>query len=300
VAVANTAAFAQDPPGDPPGNNGTIKIVADSTSDVDPGSEPQLEGCLVWLEFYGYDLNQQADITFSAIPPSGEAQLLSYLATVSDDPAGGGQDKDATLAFNLTAALQGVASDPERGYHIKVASNTVGAPGGAKQKVFWMRCTTVGQPGTLQVSKSVEGAGAGPFAFALRCNHSLLDRTFTLASGESVSIPGVPGDSVCVVTESSSGGATTTRITESPALAGEDGQVNVAGGGATSRIGFVNVFPVAVLGDGLGRPDGSVAAATLPRTGAPTGMAASVGIGLLALGMLVRQRVRRSQAGGQG
>ena len=97
--LVSAPAHAEAPPGDPPGNNGALKIIAGDLSEPDPDNEPQIEGCLVWLQFFGYDLNQQATITFQVVPPTGEGQLLSHTAGISDDPAGGGQDEDATLSY---------------------------------------------------------------------------------------------------------------------------------------------------------------------------------------------------------
>lgn len=292
--LAVAPAQAQTPPGDPPGNNGTLKIVAGDLSEPDPDNQPQLDGCLVWLQFFGYDLNQQAIITFQAIPPTGEAQLLSHTAVISDDPAGGGQDLDATLSYNLSAALNGLTADPDRGYHITVTSDTVGAPGGAKQKVFWMRCGAT-PPGVLRVSKSIEGAGVGPFTFALRCNHAPLDRTFVLAKDESLNVADVPSGTFCVVSETSNGGATATRIAETPPDGAEDGRVQVSGAGAVRTVRFTNVFPAGAVGAaGTERVPGGILPETGPGVG--TALAGVAGLSLVVLGGLLVRRGRRPHA----
>src|ERR1041384_6926180 len=64
------AGAAKRPPGDPPGNNGTVKIEQDSAADEDLGNDPHGDDCLVWLKFYGFDAGQKADITFDAHPPT--------------------------------------------------------------------------------------------------------------------------------------------------------------------------------------------------------------------------------------
>lgn len=303
-------AQTSNPPGDPPGNNGTIKIV-ESGSDDAPGNEPQLDGCLVWLEFYGFDTDQQSVITFREIPPTGEGQvLLTHRAEISDDPAGGGQDKDATLSYNLSAALGSLTtSDPEKGYHVKVTSNTVGAPGGAKQKIFWMRCAT-SPPGALRVSKTVEGDGSnsGPFAFSLVCNHSPLDETFTLGNGGVFDVTGVPSGTVCVITETANGGATETRIVESPADGSDDGTFRVTTG-TVSSVAFTNVFPAAAVAAAVADRTsqevgtevasaeatrvGAVRVDRLPETGLATDIAAATGIFLIAAGSFMVHRTSR-------
>lgn len=304
-------AQSSNPPGDPPGNNGTIKIV-ESGSDDAPGNDAQIDGCLVWLEFYGFDDDQQAVITFREVAPTGDGKVLvTHTAQISDDPAGGGQDKDATLSYNLSAALGSLTtSDPDKGYHVKVTSDTVGAPGGSKQKVFWMRCAT-SAPGALRVSKAVEGDGsnAGPFAFSLVCNHSPLDDTFTLGDGGVFDVTGVPSGTVCVVTETANGGATETRVVESPGDGNDDGTFRVTTG-TISSVAFTNVFPAAEVAPAVadrgservnapqvaateGARVGAVRVDRLPETGQPINIAAAAGILLIAAGSFMVHRTSR-------
>ena len=260
------------PPGDPPGNNGTIKVSASDPAEADPANEPQLTSCVVWIEFYGFDDDQMAEVTFSAQPPTGDKQLLiatpeggnpgtTWTGKISEDPAGGGQDDDLVKSFNLTSALQGLEADPQKGYHIKVASNTHGAPGGAKQKVFWLNCVPAA-PGALAFTMAT--ASPGPSTFNLVCNHVLADGTFTLRPGESHTINGVPANTTCVVT----GGA------------GGPQSVKVASGAAT---------PVEVLGIQLTQP---AAGTTLPRTGTEPRAMALIATGLAVSGFVLRRRMR--------
>jgi len=323
---SRAGAADKNPPGDPPGNNGTIKVVASDPSDPDPGNEPMADGCLIWLEFYGFDQGQTADITFTAQPPSGTKELIAQKAVaISDDPAGGGQDKDAVLPYNLTSAVQGLKAQKQHGYHIKVRSDSLQAPGGAKQKVFWVKCAPA-RTSALHITKAVEGSGAGPFAFELRCNHRLLDTTFTLEAGQTHDVAGVPAGTHCVTTETDAKGAASTRVVESPPDGTADGHVKLVGG--TSRtVKFVNVFPsgaqAAAAGDtgsqgssrtatGAGAPAvlgatanapapapaGTPAAtSSLPRTGADLLPLAATGLWSLSaggLGLVAARRRRRS------
>jgi LPXTG-motif cell wall-anchored protein len=266
IGVDSAAAAKKTPPGDPPGNNGTIKVVASDPSDPDPGNEPKIDGCLVWLEFYGFDQGQTADITFTAQPPSGTKELIADKAVpISDDPAGGGQDKDVVLAYNLTSAVQGLKAQPKQGYHIKVRSDSLQAPGGFKQKVFWVKCTPA-PAAALHITKAVVGAGTGPFAFQLRCNHRLLDTTFTLDAGQSHDVASVPPGTTCVASETDAKGAGSTRVTETPADAAADGRVKLVRGRPVT-VKFTNVFPGATA-QAAGTTGAAGAAAAQP-AGAP-------------------------------
>src|SRR5256885_903999 len=85
--------------------------------------------------------------------------------------AGGGQDKDYVIAYNLTSAVQGLKANPKQGYHIKLSSDTLQAPGGSKHKVFWIKCAPKPVT-TLRISKAMQGApGPAGFAFSVSCNH---------------------------------------------------------------------------------------------------------------------------------
>ena len=325
------------PPGDPPGNNGTIKI-----KKTDPGpdpnennnaNQPHVDGCIVWLSFSGFDQGQTADITFTAHPPSGNGQVLiaDKGRAISPDPAGGGQDQDAVLAYNLTSAVVGLKRQKNHGFHIKVASDTKEAPGGAKQKVFWVNCAPA-QAATMRIAKAVQGSGQGPFEFSLVCNHRPLDRTFTLNGGEKLDIADVPPGTTCVVTETNAAGATESTVSEQPADNAADGSVTTKPE-TNTIVTFTNVFPgeggtpppatedlpappppappvvevegisetagpggtpgSTVLGEQQTAPDST---ATLPRTGTDPGPLTSAGLWSLAAGglaLLAGRRLRR-------
>lgn len=310
------------PPGDPPGNNGTIKVVASEQSDPDPGNEPQIDGCRVWVEFYGFDEGQTVDIAFNAQPPTGKGEelLVSHSEVISTTPAGGGQDKDATLSFDLASALVGFEPQSQQGYHVKLTSNTEGAPGGAKQKVFWLNCTPA-PPGTLTINKSVQGDrdGAEPFGLSLLCSHSPLDGEFALNAGENRAIANVPAGTVCEVTEPEARGARETWVKETPADGTPDGKFKVGQGNMT--IDLTNVFtPAGVEGSTAGQAGGTaqrppdvgvlgvtlsapeqppgpqVIGDTLPRTGGGPWAAIALGSWGIAAGAVARRAGRRRSA----
>ena len=135
----NTASGQGD---DPAGNNGTIKI--DGVAfDSGRGNEPHV-GCVFQIDFYGFDTGDTADITFTGQAPTRTGVLHSESGTViSDDAAGGGQDRDATLTYSVAdelSELRQVEPHPKQGWHVKVEIDVASAPGGAKQKVFWIEC----------------------------------------------------------------------------------------------------------------------------------------------------------------
>ncbi len=104
-------------------------------------NEPHVS-CEVRVTFFGFDEGQTADITFTGQAPTGGGVLLHESAVpTSDDAAGGaGQDADgATRVYTVDdLGLSGVAPHPKQGYHVKVSVDSLGAPGGAKQKVLWI------------------------------------------------------------------------------------------------------------------------------------------------------------------
>lgn len=280
VPITGAGAAPKTPPGDPPGNNGTIKVKktdpAADPNENNNANQPHITGCILWLSYSGFDQAQTADITFTAHPPSGNGEVLvaDKSVAVSPDPAGGGQDQDVVIAYNLTSAVQGLKHQKNQGYHIKVASDTKEAPGGAKQKVFWIDCAPA-PTSTLRISKAVQGSGTGPFAFSLTCNHRPLDQTFTLDAGGKQDIANVPAGTTCVATETDAKGANDPPTkTETPADDAADGKVKVAGATPTT-ITFTNVFPgeggtPAPSDSDIRNPQGGPAGTDLPAGGGGT------------------------------
>jgi hypothetical protein len=244
---SRAGAAPKAPPGDPPGNNGTVKIDQSDVPDDDKGNEPIGDNCLFWLKFYNFDKDQTADVSFVAHPPTaGKDPLVDKNVLISDDPAGGGQDEDAVISYDLTSYFDGIKPHPQHGYHVKLTVTVKNAdgsavPGGVKHKVFWIKCTPAPAT-TLRISKALEGTGAGPFAFSVSCNHRPLDTTFTLAAGEKHDVTGVPPGTTCVATETDSKGATSSKVSENPPDDAADGKVKVAAG-KPETVTFTNVFP---------------------------------------------------------
>jgi len=166
TAAGISAAGAQQPPADPPGNNGTIKV-DDVPFDDHPNNEPHV-GCEFQIDFYGYDEGDlSADVTFEAQPPTtrdGDDQvLLEDEVFIGGDPAGGGTDLDASQTYDLSNALDAIEPHPVQGWHVKLTINAEGSQGAdVKHKVFWISgCLDVPPVTTTTTSTTKPGDHGG-------------------------------------------------------------------------------------------------------------------------------------------
>lgn len=270
VPGGQAGAAKKAPPGDPPGNNGTVKVSRTDPAD-DPNydekkNEPIGENCYFWLRFFDFDQGQLADIAFAAHPPTGGkaatvdrgGQKLDDPGKgreISDDPAGGGQDEDLVYGYNLTDYVRDLTRHEQHGYHIKLTvtikdSKGDPVPGGVKHKVFWIDCTpppaeetpTTQAASTLRIAKAQEGAGEGPFAFELNCTHSPLNGTFTLNAGEKRDFSDVPPGTTCEIIETDTKNAQSTTITEDPPHGKADDGTVKTGADKSTIVTFKNKF----------------------------------------------------------
>jgi LPXTG cell wall anchor motif len=130
-------------PGNPPGNNGTIKI--DDTPFVDhPNNEPHV-GCTFQVDFYGYDQGDlDAAVTFEAWPPTlrdsdSQVLLTDTVFIGEDDNSGGGSEAGLDASETYTLDLAGITPHPQQGVHVKLTINAEGSQGAdVKHKVFWV------------------------------------------------------------------------------------------------------------------------------------------------------------------
>lgn len=166
---------------DPAGNNGTVKVDG-AAWDARVDNEPH-PSCAFRVTFFGFDEGQTADITITGIAPTGGGVLLHETAVPTSDDSAGGAANDADGATRVYTAddlgLSAVTPHPKQGYHLKVAVDSLEAPGGAKQKVLWLEpCddqqgqAPVTQPETGEPSggpqaPSAPAAGAQPEAPAI-------------------------------------------------------------------------------------------------------------------------------------
>ena len=133
--------------GNPPGNNGTIKIDR-MPFDDHPNNQPHV-GCIFQVDFYGFDQgNLFADVTFEVHPPTGRpAVLRTDRVFIGQDRAGGGTDLDASRTYDLSTALARYAPHPQQGWHVKLTIRADGSQGAnVKHKVFWVKPCPPKQP----------------------------------------------------------------------------------------------------------------------------------------------------------
>ena len=148
--TAALAAFAGPALGqqDPPGDNGTIKVDG-LDFDSHPDNEPHV-GCVFQIDFYNFDQGDlSATVTFEGQPPTGGGILLTDSVAIGGDPAGGGNDLDASPTYDLTDALAGIEPHPVQGHHVKLTVEAEGSIGNdTKHKVFWVEGCSTPPPST--------------------------------------------------------------------------------------------------------------------------------------------------------
>ncbi len=125
--------------GNPPGNNGTVKIdkvVFDDLRDNEPHT-----GCTFQVDFYGFDQGDlHATVTFTLVPPTGrDKDVLTDQVAIGEDPAGGGTDLDASATYDLSNVLAGVEPHAQQGIHLRLTVHAEGSQGAdTKFKEFWV------------------------------------------------------------------------------------------------------------------------------------------------------------------
>jgi hypothetical protein len=156
LAVVFGGASASSTP-NPPGNNGTIKV-DDVPFDDHPDNEPHV-GCIFQVDFYGFDDGDLvADVSFEVHPPTGnpEVILTDVVSIGEDDNSGGGSEAglDASVTYDLSAALQGFEPHPQQGWHVELTIHADGAQGAdVKHEVFWVSgCETPPTTSTTSTS----------------------------------------------------------------------------------------------------------------------------------------------------
>jgi len=157
LAVMVLALPSAAQPGDPPGNNGTVKIDGVEFDDH-PNNEPHV-GCTFQVDFYGFDEGDlDASVKFEPWEPTPGAELVTDDLDIGEDPAGGGTDLDASATYDLTEGLAGIEPHPEQGWHVKLTVHADGSQGAdTKFKVFWVSgCETPGTTTTTSTTSTTE------------------------------------------------------------------------------------------------------------------------------------------------
>ena len=149
--------------GNPPGDNGTVKIDRVVFDDA-PNNEPHA-GCVFQVDFYGFDMgNLDATVTFTVVPPTGPKQdIVVADVPIGEDAAGGGTDLDASATYDLSAALANVVAHPQQGIHLKLTVHAAGSQGAdTKFKVFWVQGCGKVTPPTSTTSTTSTTVPGGP------------------------------------------------------------------------------------------------------------------------------------------
>ncbi|MVQ51970.1 hypothetical protein GON03_22550 [Nocardioides sp. MAH-18] len=140
--------------GNPPGNNGTVKIAGPADAVGHPSNNPH-PGCILDVEWFGYDAGADvvSTVTFTPQAPTSDVTIGGTSPSqvfVGGDAAGGGTDLDGRQAYALT--FSGGAPHPKQGYHVKLTVATPRSLGNdTKTKVFWVQpCAPV--PATTGVT----------------------------------------------------------------------------------------------------------------------------------------------------
>jgi hypothetical protein len=281
LVVALGLPAAGTPGGDPPGNNGTVKIDG-VPFDTHPDNEPHV-GCRFQVDFYGYDEgNLQADVTFEVQPPTGGfVTILTDTVGIGEDPAGGGTDLDRQKTYDLTSVLASYAQHPQQGWHVKLTVNAEGSIGAdVKHKVFWV---TGCESTTTTTAAPTTTTTAAP-------------TTTTTAAGGTTTTTAAGG----TTTTTAAGGTTTTSTTA--------GTTNTSSPGpgptttTTTTTSTVAVGETEVLGIQVSAPEAAQVSPaqvatqeTLPFTGISTSSMALLAIALAGMGVLLLVASRKAQ-----
>ncbi|MGZ5214608.1 MAG: hypothetical protein ACXWEN_12780 [Actinomycetota bacterium] len=146
VAAAGSALAG----GNPPGNNGTVKVDG-SPFEGSQANEPHV-GCAFAIDFFGFDEGDlTGTATFELQPPTGNGVLLVDSTFIGEDPAGGGTDLDASLFEDLSGAIaaSSFSGQPNQGFHVSLTVDAQGSIGATtKHKTFWVTdCDGEGEGG---------------------------------------------------------------------------------------------------------------------------------------------------------
>jgi LPXTG-motif cell wall-anchored protein len=269
----------------PPGNNGTVKI-HQTGGDSSPHNQPHVS-CYFYVSFFGFDNGQTMTVSFAGQAPTGkdtpiaikDSTLTSKTSTT--DAGGAGNDYDGDLgkydATNLD--LSALGAPARQGYHIKLDVAT-GEPGGHKYKVFWFSpCTGTTTSGGTTEQQGGEQQGGEQQGGEQQGG----EQTPTVSGTEQQTTPAVGGE------QAGAGPATGTTAGVAQVL-GE--QMSRGTTGASTPAG------AQVLGEQMTRPS-AAGLASLPFTGAETGVLSALGLGAVAGGAALVVAGRRRRAAGR-
>lgn len=159
-------ATGQDPTfaGDPPGNNGTVKIAPLGEMDGIPNNTPH-PGCVFQVEWYGFDGGSDvvSTVSFAMQAPTSDVALTvdgpTQVPVGGDAASGAGTDTGLDAVATYTLGFTG-EPHPKQGYHVKLTVSTPRSIGNdTKTKVFWVEpCeTAVAAPSETETESDATG-----------------------------------------------------------------------------------------------------------------------------------------------
>jgi len=166
LPVVLTATAQAAPAGDPPGNNGTVKIAEHGDFDAMPDNDPHV-GCTFDVEWYGFDQGDHiiSRVLFEMKAPTGSVGLTVHgpdTVFVGGDPASGAGTPTGLDGRQTYTLIFDGPPHPLQGYHLKLTIATPGSQGSDKKyKVFWVEGCDPYVPPTpgISLEKSVADSG---------------------------------------------------------------------------------------------------------------------------------------------
>ena len=129
--------------GDPPGNNGTVKIAPAGEDDRTPDNNPHV-GCAFQIEWYGFDEGSDivSTVGLAMHSPTSDVGLSGTSPEqvfVGGDPAtGAGTETGLDGVQQYTLSFDG-EPHAQQGYHVKLTVHTPYSQGSdTKHKVYWV------------------------------------------------------------------------------------------------------------------------------------------------------------------
>ena len=145
---ANPASSVRGAGGDPPGNNGTVKIAALGDLDRIPNNTPH-PGCSFEVQWYGFDGGSDVVSTVSFTPQAPTRDVTISVDGPTSVPVGGDAASGAGTSTGLDAVQAYTLSfsggaPAKQGYHVRLTVATPRSLGNdTKTKVFWVEpCDT--------------------------------------------------------------------------------------------------------------------------------------------------------------
>ncbi|MGZ4453173.1 MAG: hypothetical protein ACXVDH_00395 [Nocardioides sp.] len=165
----NPASSVRGAGGDPPGNNGTVKIAALGDLDRIPNNTPH-PGCSFEVQWYGFDGGSDVVSTVSFTPQAPTRDVTISVdgptsVPVGEDAASGAGTAtglDAVQAYTLSFSGGAPA---KQGYHVRLTVATPRSLGNdTKTKVFWVEPCDAAPAAPQATPASIVGPGPRPDA----------------------------------------------------------------------------------------------------------------------------------------